>query len=80
MIRLSIPWGTLPSTEQFTKAYMMSYSLDHTIRMWNDPRFGNRKVTGKELWQEIKKAHRENTDQSLAWCMIKLRAMSIEWG
>lgn len=80
MIRLGLPYGQLPTTEQFLRAYLETYNPNKPIKLRKDVRLGNIDLSGKEYWQEIKRAHRENSDASLAWCRNKLLAMSIEWG
>jgi hypothetical protein len=77
--RLGLPHGKLPTLEQFLRAYLQTYSPHHPIRLRKDPRLGDKDITGKELWQEIKQAHKEGTQESLEWCRCRLLAMSIEW-
>lgn len=79
MERLGLPYGTLPTTEQFLKAFLYSHYPDHPIRFRKDARLGSCNLTAKEFWQEIKRAHRDDTQESTEWCKRQLASVSIVW-
>ena len=78
-MKLYIPHGTLPTIQQFWRAYLEIYSPNHPIRFRKDSRLHNCDLCREEYWHEIKRAKLEGSEESLAWCSKQLRSINIEW-
>ncbi len=79
MMKLSLPYGKLPTREQFNRA-LLEFSPPHRpLRLRKDSRLGSLDLTHEDFWCELQKAHQENTDISLRWCCEHLSSLNIEW-
>gem|GEM_PF-6333363 len=69
----------LPTFQQFLRAYLELYQPHHPIRFRNDSRLGDFDLTVDCFWEEIKRAHKEGSEDSLEWCRKKLFDLNIIW-
>lgn len=75
----SMTYGILPTYIEFSKAFDRIVGKEETFNFGRDKRVGSVNFTKEELWIEIKRAIREDTDESKSWVDDILYSLDFEW-
>lgn len=80
---ISMTYGTMPSRDDFDKAFEIHTGDGDSFYFGRDPRVGDCVLSASELWKELERARKEfeedGNEEAGSWCADVLSCLDFEW-